>query len=106
MANNLWIGLHDREQFEDSSDTCTCSSVQPNVCEVCRDRFVWVDETPINKDFAPWSESEPGSGEKCVRLTDNNTNNQWAAAPCSTKIDYVCARGKNHSLRNLLKDSF
>ena len=91
VANQLWIGLHDREYFNDETDTCTCFlAPSQSACNRCRDRFVWVDETAVNEDFAPWVGTEPSSGEKCVRFTDSDTNQRWSGSPCSTEMDYVC----------------
>ena len=94
VENQLWIGLHDREHFDDETDTCSCLFAPSQTeCDQCRQRFVWVDETPVSDDFAPWEGTEPSSGDKCVRLTDSDTNKRWSGSPCSTKIDYVCSRG-------------
>ena len=96
-ADQLWIGLHDR----DHESTCSCLFVTLRECAECRDRFVWVDETPVDEDYAPWSGSEPGTGEKCVRLTYRDTNQRWAASPCSIEIDYVCSKGiKRHPVES------
>ena len=49
VENQLWIGLHDQEHFDDETNTCTCFFPPSQTdCERCRDRFVWVDETPVN----------------------------------------------------------
>ena len=93
ITNQLWIGLYDKEHFYDETQTCTCSLVEPNACRECRNRFVWVDGTSENEDFALWSGSEPQFGEKCGRLTNGATNQRWSGSPCSTEIDYVCSRG-------------
>ena len=95
IENQLWIGLYDQEYFHDEENTCSCVilSGSQTECDRCRERFVWVDETPVNEDFAPWLGSEPSLGEKCVRLTDSDTNQRWSGSPCSTKFDYVCSKG-------------
>ena len=94
FVDQLSIGLHDREHFYDETNTCTCYFAPSQTeCDRCRQRFVWVDETPVNVDFAPWDGLAPQSGEKCVRLTNSDTNQQWAGSPCLTEIDYVCSKG-------------
>ena len=87
------------QHFDDDTDTCTCLLTPSQVdCDLCRERFVWVDGTPVNGYFAPWSGSEPGSGEKCVRLTDSDINQRWSGSPCSTELDYACLKGTNDIL--------
>ena len=91
----MWIGLYDRDHFTDTdeSSNCRCGfGVDPSDCQDCRDRFVWIDGTPVSDHFAPWNDNEPQSGERCVRMTDD-TVEQWRGYSCSSAIDFVCSRG-------------
>ena len=97
VTDQLWIGLYDRDHIDEETDPYTCAFASPSGCERCRNRFVWVDETPVNEEFTPWTPSEPGYGEKCIRLTDSETNQRWSGSPCSNEIDYVCSKGKTRT---------
>ena len=93
--HDLWIGLYDPDNFNNSDESSNCgcgSDVTSLDCTECRNRFVWVDGTPTNSDFAPWHGSEPQFWEACVRMTDNDFVS-WGGYPCSNQIDYVCSRG-------------
>ena len=90
------MGLYDREHFTetDESSNCECGSfdVTRNECQECRDHFVWIDGTRINA-FAPWHDSEPDLGERCIRLANGDGVILWRGSPCSEQLDYVCSRG-------------
>ena len=93
--DQLWIGLYDRDYFSDTDESnyCHCGfDVGSTECRECRDRFVWIDGTPVNNDFAPWNDNEPQLEERCVRMTDDDLE-QWRGLTCSIQIDYVCSRG-------------
>ena len=96
VFDQLWIGLYDRKYFNetDESSNCECDGFdEPGDCKDCRDRFVWIDETPIS-DFELWHNSEPDFGERCVRLANENNLLIWRGILCSEPLDYVCSRGK------------
>ena len=90
------MGFYDRDHFNDtdSSSNCACGlGFEPGACGDCRNRFVWIDGTPLS-DFAPWHNSEPDLGERCVRLAKgNNDEVLWRGISCSEQLDYVCSRG-------------
>ena len=96
-SSHLWIGLQD----VDGDGQCTCSLAPYRECIECRVRFTWIDETPVNEQFSAWQGSEPGRGEKCVRLTNRRTftiDNKdliplWSGSNCSTSINYACSEG-------------
>ena len=65
-------------------------------CNECRERFTWIDGTPVNEQFPAWQGSEPGGGDKCIRMTDRVDFAQlplWAGSPCTEEINYACSRG-------------
>ena len=70
--------------------------VPQSECDECRERFTWIDGTPVDDQFSVWAGSEPGTGEKCVRMTNRTSSEQmplWAGSDCSTEINYACSKG-------------
>ena len=87
---NLWIGLYD--PVSNSAANCTCQGTTQTDCFRCRERFLWSDGTSIN-DFSPWNNVEPQTGERCVRLTDDD-DEFWRGTSCIRELDYACSRGE------------
>ena len=95
ILHQLWIGLYDRDHFNDTdaSSNCECGlNAEPGDCKDCRNRFKWIDGTQIN-NFSLWSNSEPYLGERCVRLSDENNKLLWRSAFCYQQLGYICSRG-------------
>ena len=94
--DDLWIGLHDYQEFDKDANTCSCEQTDATACEACRSRFKWVDGAPVT-GVDLWLEEEPAAFEKCVRF---DFNGQWRGFLCEYAINYVCSRGKTTSFLN------
>ena len=85
-TDQLYIGLRDRS----SNDVCrSCFDGLTPECIVCRNRYTWVDNTPLT-GFSPWDAGEPNINGQCVSLT---ADGKWNGVRCDTELDYVCYRG-------------
>lgn len=57
--------------------------------------FVWSDNS--NSTYSNWGLHEPradDSGRNCVYLFSGETSLEWQTDFCSTRLAYVCERGK------------
>ena len=86
FAANFWIGLYNKEQFNDSS-SCGC----PGSCSACRSKFEWVDDRAgTGHVIWPSNSDEPDAGEKCARLNMNNV----VGTSCNSQLGYICYEGE------------
>ena len=78
-------------------NSCGCADEETIIeCEMCRAKFVWVDESLPVADFWIPSNSleDPTSGERCVRLRHPFFGqNAWSGEVCGAPLTYICKAG-------------
>ena len=84
-VRDRWIALH----RPDNAPDCGCDNVSAADCARCRQSFLWINGSRPN--VYRFSDGEPDSHEKCVRLQFSGL---WAGYPCDRKLKSVCKRRK------------
>ena len=76
----------------DEIESCECTTNNPQRCQDCRDRYVWIedDSLDVTNLWRDTTAEDPEIGERCVRVRNEN---EWAAQPCENQQRSICKAG-------------